>query len=637
MINLRKTLFYMLFLGMFLGTLPERSFGEITDKHREVVDRVTKRLLAVMEQPEGWKVWPHKVTVIDPGFANAFAGFRTEDGVEVPFIEVTVDTIEKIAKFDEETLAFTIGHELGHLYYRHSHKKIEFFQKFGNDLQMVRLATDREKELEADLFGMQLAFKAGYTRRGLVSDLNGWRGSGPPYCRFEGLKLNHPSWEDRAGYLFDDERTKAMWQSLSSFQTGVMFLQNQHYPHAEICFRNVTEDFPECYEAWANLGYALLMQYCDGLDEKDLRNFDVGHLVVGGFYRRPDSLEPAVRGVDEKLWFEAVGAFREALRLKERLQLKDPFLMVKANLAVAYLIHPGGKDVGQAERWFDEVFTALKDEQLAKTLDPLVHASILINSGSARGFSPELMTSTLQLLAKAKTVRGNGEAVKAMESALRFNQARTLTANTEREKQETALKLFEEYLNGMTAASSWWPIAYDDYVVLAKASGVKPKAKSEFRKPGIKDWRPVTAVKLADGKVIGLSQSLKQLIDDLGPADVEIPVVEGTNLKYYKYKDLGITVLATREVLAVILDGKAAPAITVRRPGLGGESIKVSLGMPSADIRKQFGDDWDVELAHLFDVNEYHQLYRDLGLAVQYENGVVKELVVAVVPVNESR
>ncbi|MEQ9068544.1 MAG: hypothetical protein RLO18_17535 [Gimesia chilikensis] len=95
--------------------------------------------------------------------------------------------------------------------------------------------------------------------------------------------------------------------------------------------------------------------------------------------------------------------------------------------------------------------------------------------------------------------------------------------------------------------------------------------------------------------------------------------------------------LATREVLAVILDGKAAPAITVRRPGLGGESIKVSLGMPSAEIKKQFGDDWDVELAHLFDVKEYHQLYRDLGLAVQYDNGVVKELVVAVVPVNESR
>ncbi|MCA9023033.1 MAG: hypothetical protein KDA74_22945, partial [Planctomycetaceae bacterium] len=101
MINLTKSLFCILFLGMFLGTLPERSFGEVTDKHREVVDRVTKRLLAVMEQPEGWEVWPPKVTVIDPGFANAFAGFRTENGVDVPFIEVTVDTIEKIAKFDE--------------------------------------------------------------------------------------------------------------------------------------------------------------------------------------------------------------------------------------------------------------------------------------------------------------------------------------------------------------------------------------------------------------------------------------------------------------------------------------------------------------------------------------------------------
>lgn len=192
MLNLRKTLLVILCMGVFLGILPDRASAEITDKHREVVDRVTKRLLAVMDEPVGWEVWPPKVTVIDPGFANAFAGFRTENGVDVPYIEVTVDTIEKIAKFDEETLAFTIGHELGHLYYRHGHKSREFYQKFGNDLQMVRLATDREKELEADLYGMKLAFKAGYTRRGLVKDLNGWRGNTPPYCRFEGLKLNPP-------------------------------------------------------------------------------------------------------------------------------------------------------------------------------------------------------------------------------------------------------------------------------------------------------------------------------------------------------------------------------------------------------------------------------------------------------------
>jgi len=379
------------------------------------------------------------------------------------------------------------------------------------------------------------------------------------------------------------------------------------------------------------------MQYCDALDEEDLRTLEIGHLVVGGFYRRPDSLEPVIRSADEKLWFAAVGAFREALRLGMRLRVKDDFLMVKANLGVAYLVHPGGKDVGEAERWFDEVFTALRDPEKAKSLDPLVHASILINSGSARGFSEELVASTRKLLAKARTERGNGAAVQAMESALQLNQAMAARTNNSPENnssdgQKNALKMFENYLDGMTSASSWWPIAYDQYVQLAKASGVTPKDKSEFRKPGIKDWRAMTGVTLPDGKQIGLSESLTTVLKTLGPADVEIPVMEGTNLKYYKYKERGITILATREVLAIILDSPAAPTLTIRRPGLGGDEATVSVGMKRQDLEKLVGSDWDVELTNLFDVKTLHQLYRDLGLAVRFKNGAVSELVVAVVP-----
>jgi tetratricopeptide (TPR) repeat protein len=615
------------------GILGQVSRAEITDRHREVVKEVSDRLLAVMDPPEHWEVWPPEVTVTDPGFANAFAGFKTnKDGVQIPFVEVTVTTIEEIAKFDGETLAFTIGHELGHLYHDHSRKSVAFQEQFGNELPTVRLACGREQEFEADLYGMQLAFKAGYTRRGLMTDLQGWRSSTPPYCRYEGLSGTHPAWDDRAIYLMQDEQQRTLWGSLSSFQTGVMFLENHHYTHAEICFQEVTEDFPNCYEAWANLGYALLMQYCDALEAEDIRNMDIGHLVVGGFYRRPESLAPLVRGPDEDLWFEAVGAFREALRLKERMRLDDDMLMVKANLAVAYLIHPGGKDVGQAERWFTQVFDILQDEQKAKDLDPLVHVSILINSGSARGFNNDLVAETLRLLAKAKTVRGNGSAVEQMESALRFNQARALHAGGEQKLQQTALKLYESYLDGMTSSSAWWPLAYEQYHQLAQAAGVNPKKQSEFRKPGIKDWRPVTIVKLKDDKSVGLSQSIESVLENLGPADVEIPVIEGTNLKYYVYSQHGIRILATREVLAVILESEAAPQITVSRPGLGSENVTIGLGMPRADLEALFGSDWDVDLTHLFDTSELHQLYRELGLAAQFKGGVVSELVVSVVP-----
>lgn len=608
--------------------------AEVTERHRKLAEEVFERLLAVMEQPAHWEVWPPTLTVIDPGYANAMAGFRTdENGVDRPFVEVTVTTIEEIAKFQSEPLAFTLGHELGHLQLDHSRKKMNLRQRFGEKLKTLQLACGREQEYEADLFGMQLAFKAGYTRRGLMADLQGWRDFTPPYCRYEGLSTTHPPWEERAVWLMQDDQQKALWQSLSSFQTGVMFLENHHYTHAEICFREVTEEFPDCYEAWANLGYALLMQYCDAFETEDLRQMDIGHLVVGGFYRRPDSLDPAVRGVDEDLWFEAVGAFREALRLKDRLQLQDEMLMVKANLGVAYLIHPGGKDVGQSERWFEQVFAVLQDKDRPTSLDPLVQASILINYGSARGFDADLVGSALRLLAEAKTVRGNATAVAQMESALRFNQARALLTKADTNLQSTALKLYEQYLDGMTSASAWWPLAYEQYQQLAIAAGKDPKPKSEFRKPGIKDWRPVTHVELPSGKSIGLGQSTESLLEDLGPAEVEIPVIEGTNLKYYVYPKLGLRVLGTREVLAVILDSRAAPKITVRRPGLGTEEVSVGIGAPRGQIESLFGSDWDVDLVQLFDTEELHQLYREIGLAVQFNDGQVSEIVVAVVPV----
>ncbi len=68
----------------------------------------------------------------------------------------------------------------------------------------------------------------------------------------------------------------------------------------------MTTDFPSCHEGWANLGYARLMLYCDGLTPEILAKKDIGQIVVGGFYRRAEGL--VARGEDEKLWFDAVGA-----------------------------------------------------------------------------------------------------------------------------------------------------------------------------------------------------------------------------------------------------------------------------------------------------------------------------------------
>ena len=66
--------------------------------------------------------------------------------------------------------------------------------------------------------------------------------------------------------------------------------------------------------------------------------------------------------------------------------------------------------------------------------------------------------------------------------------------------------------------------------------------------------------------------------------------------------------------------------------GVIGETAEVGLGMSRGALEELLGSDWDVELTSLFELDEIHQLYRDLGLAARFKDGAVSELVVSVVP-----
>ena len=153
---------------------------------------------------------------------------------------------------------------------------------------LLRQAFSRDDEIAADLKGMELALKAGYSFRRARSALDRMLDLRPEYSSFEALQAGHPSWKDRLSFL-DKDQAK-LWKAMSAFDNGRYFLLCEQYGAAETCFNRVTREFPECPEAWTNLGYALLMQYCDGLDTDDLRDYDVGQIMVGGFYTRPKSL-----------------------------------------------------------------------------------------------------------------------------------------------------------------------------------------------------------------------------------------------------------------------------------------------------------------------------------------------------------
>lgn len=610
--------------------------AEITARHRAVTQETFDRLIAVIEKPEGWDVWPPTLDIVDSQEVQAIAYPSQTDSGLTPNVAVYVGLIEKVADFDPEILAFVVGHEIGHLVYFHSHKDMERRERYGKvKISTALAAANRDQELEADYFGMETALKAGYSHRGVRRALVAMAKSmgQDDYCSFEGLLATHPSWDLRASYLQKDEVQTELWQSMVAFKNGVLFLETENYIHAEFCFRKVTDEFPECYEGWANLGYALLMQYADAFDEEDLRNFDIGHLVVGGFYRRPDSLTEQVRGIDAEKWFEAVGAFREALRLKDRLGIKDDMIPVKANLAVAYLIHPNGKQVGEAEKYFSEVFQLLDDPDKAKLLDPLLKATILVNAGAGRPLDEERVAQAMQQLKQVARENPKTETqLESLTAALGYSQAKQLAATGRPDDKTSAVTLLEKYLTSISPASAWWAVAYEEYEQLVKSAGGTPKSVNEFKNPGVHDWRTVSSVTLMNGKTIGLAESFKDVDQALGEASTIVPVIEGTNLKRLLYKKHHISLLASRDVLAIFLDSPESPSVKITRPQLGGESRQISVGMTRKSLEALLGDEWEVEFASIDDPDQVYHLYRDVGIAVRYDDGKVREIVLVMVP-----
>lgn len=159
---------------------------------------------------------------------------------------------------------------------------------------------------------------------------------------------------------------------MSAFENGVYFLFFENYDAAIACFEKVRSEFPSCYEASANLGYAYLMMYFDAFDYTDLKDYNIGQIVIGGFYRRPASLEARTRGVNENLWWDAVGYLKEALRINPNLSL------VKANLGIAYLLHPQRSGVGDSEKYLSEAISLIEQD---KTLDPALKATVYLDAG----------------------------------------------------------------------------------------------------------------------------------------------------------------------------------------------------------------------------------------------------------------
>jgi tetratricopeptide (TPR) repeat protein len=598
----------------------------------QLLAQVGRRLQAVMD-PLPKFVAPPTIEIGANKEVNAYATAKFEEGDKgvrvLPRVVVFQGMLDRVIRAqddpdgDADRLALIVGHELSHVALGH------VVRPPAGKTEFVRRAFTRKQENDADLSGMQLALKAGYSFRRGRTGIDRMRDAGLDYSSFEGLGVDHPSWTDRLTLL--DKEQAQLWKAMSAFENGVFFLLVEQYPSAESCFGQVTREFPQCHEAWTNLGDSLLMQYCDKLQADDVRQFNLGQLAVGAFYSRSESLEGMVRGPDKRLWNEAVAALGKALALAPDLTL------AKADLGLAYLVSPHGQDLDGAMRYLDEAARAAPAEH---TGDALMPATVLLNAAVAdlaAGRSDAATRKLDQAEAVVRRVTGDDEpaqdaVARTFSCGLLYNRAVLLAASQDKARRRQAADLFVRYLETAEPASAWWPLAHERYAKLCGNLGLRARAKDDLARRKRARLQLLTAVKLASGERVTLSESVSEVRKRLG-AGQAVPVVRGTDLVRVYYPDHGVELLCRERVLAICLRGQKAPPLPVESVGAGGAARELRVGMDRAALEKALAQQ-PHDVRQLDDPGVSYVYYPGLGLAVRWHAGTVEELVVAQIPRN---
>ncbi|MEW6129176.1 MAG: M48 family metalloprotease [Acidobacteriota bacterium] len=543
----------------------------------------------------------------DPNVPDAFATLVSIQSQYYPVVVVNMSLLTKIIEGNDARLAYVLGHEISH----HTLGHVKAVRATGKT-KFLLTAFSREQELNADKNGMMLTLASGYAFQDALGGMRRFIELGMEYSPLEAISVSHPSWSQRLEKM--DKERATLWSSMSAFRSGVVFLAVEQFGSAERCFDLVVKQFPDCYEAWANLGYARLMQYCDLLSPDDIRDFDVGHILTTGFYTRPRSLEDRGRGKDANLWRQAVEALNQALTLNPHLTL------AKANLGIAYLVKPDGKDAKSATQFLEEAVGDLKDD---KDLDLLRRIVILANAGVANLAAGNLELSGKRTL-EAFDLGGNKSLLTA--PAILYNYAVALEREGTPEQKKKAAQILYDYLRVASRSSVWFPIGNERYQHLCSEQSLACKPAESIVMVAN---RLIFGLELGKGRTVGLTDSMANVEKSLGKP-VPIPVVKNASIRKLKYPQMGIEILGREQVMAISLLTPAAPPISVRRRGLGSQANLLRVGMPEAQFTSIVGKEFtDTKI-----INPLipYRFYPDLGIAARFIKGVVSEIMIVQVP-----
>ncbi|MFO0867036.1 MAG: hypothetical protein U0744_20745 [Gemmataceae bacterium] len=403
-----------------------------------------------------------------------------------------------------------------------------------------------------------------------------------------------------------------------------MFLHLEQYKVAENCFQRVVDDFPESAEAWTNLGYAQLMQYCDALTTEDLKQLGIGHLAIGGFYERPPVL--IVRGGPE-VWTLAVKNLQTALRKDEQAFLPS------ANLAIAHLVPPDHQPkLAESAKYFELARSRMsKDPQVTE-----VHRAAFHLNRSVMEMRRGNRKAADAAVADARTTmeRVRSGAFSHLLDAADYNDA-MLFADAAPEQRRYALDILERLLLSPTGGAAWRPFAKEKYADLAKARGETAKDVDALRVKGrLNAMRTIPSIALPEGGQLALSDSIEEMLKKTGAArSRHIPLFPSAKAKRYIDVIPGVDLVGADQILAICLTDAKAPPLVVQEHGLGGAKAELRVGMPSEDLFSLLKtQQTDRSFRSIDDPAVQYRYFPLLGMAVRMKEGRVAELVLCQIP-----
>lgn len=596
---------YISIIFLFLALSNYNSIASNSSEYIKQKNTLNKLLSIIKEDREiDFQV---ELSVINSESINA--GVRKVNGDSKRYkIEITKSMLEKVIENDDNRLAFILAHEIGHIVLGHFEFCISHHSK--SNTNFINLVYSRENEFDADRFAFETIIKAGYSYKAAIGSLRKMSYYNN-LSSIESTTSDYPNWEERLIKI--DTSNYQLWELMSEFKTGVFFLQINNFQLAQNCFREVTKQFPDCYEAHSNLGYSLLMKYISYLDIEDLKNFGLRAVAAGAFYTSSESLLSQVRGIDSEIWYEAEGVLINALRLNSNSAI------CYSNLGLLHIFHHSGKpNYKKSQEYFEKAIELVESDT---NLSLFARTAILINAGASLSElnNNERIADTYQEASNLILSFGSSDSkYSSLKNILYYNEAIQLYNSIDRKDLLRAKELFEQYLYDENYELPFWQIAREYYnkickklVVIGKDFSLK-KIDSKFK--------PIFFIQI-DSMKIELGDRVSKYSDFfINNRCIKSRLISGKNLNKYSLKQYGLDIIANDIVLAIFLSGKNSPEIYLQNSSNQKDTLIISASMKYKEVTnilKDIGYSFDLNIMNNVDNFKY---FPSLNLGFQKSN-----------------